>query len=147
MALFIPSALNLQPSTCFKGRSIMRSALICAAAWTMMAAAAAAAEPPPPTFAKRPAVARDGEGVRIEFAADRETDVAVCIENAKGEIVRHLVAGALGRNPPAPLRPGLAQSLDWNGLDDGGRKAEGGPFRARVGLGLMASWGGVAFAG
>ncbi|MCX7806083.1 MAG: hypothetical protein N3A38_12955 [Planctomycetota bacterium] len=101
---------------------------------------------PPPAFAKKPTATRAGDKVRIEFAADRETDVAVYIENSKGEIVRHLVAGVLGKNPPEPLKAGsLSQSVEWDGLDDDGRPASGGPFRVRVGLGLKASWGGVAF--
>jgi hypothetical protein len=108
---------------------------------------AAAVEPTEtPAFSRKPAVTRAGDGWRVEFAVTRETDVAVYVENAKGDIVRHLAAGRLGKNPPEPLRAGsLEQSLTWDGKDDDGKPAEGAPFRIRVGLGLKASWGGVAF--
>jgi hypothetical protein len=53
--------------------------------------------------------------VKIEFAADRETDVAVYVEDAASKVVRHLAAGMLGKNPPAPLKAGaLEQSLEWD---------------------------------
>ncbi len=87
-------------------------------------------------FVKAPSVKKSGGKTVIEFAADRKTDVAVYVLNAKGEVVRHLVAGMLGENPPKPLKPGLSQSLAWDGKDDLGKPATGGPFRARVGLGF-----------
>jgi hypothetical protein len=77
-----------------------------------------------------------GERVRIEFAADRETDAAVVVLDARGKVVRHLVAGLLGRNAPEPLKPGLFQSIDWDRRDDFGRPAAGGPFSLRASLGL-----------
>src|SRR5215510_8707368 len=55
-------------------------------------------------FTSKPRATRSGDNVRIEFAVDRETDVCVAIENAGGKIVRHLVAGVLGKNPPEPLQ-------------------------------------------
>jgi hypothetical protein len=100
----------------------------------------------PPSFTARPTAKRDGEKVKIEFAADRDTDVAVYVENAKGEIVRHLAAGMLGAKAPEPLKAGAPeQSLVWDGKDDDGKPASGGPFKVRVGLGLTASYGGAAF--
>lgn len=100
-----------------------------------------------PAFTRKPTASQAGDRTRIEFAVDRECDVAVYIESAKGDIVRHLVAGVLGKNPPEPLQAGsLTQSIEWDGLDDDGKQAAGGPFRVRVGLGLKASWGGTAFA-
>jgi len=99
------------------------------------------AGPAGPAFASKPAVTRDGGAVRIAFAATGETDVAVFVEDAKGHVLRHLAAGVLGRNPPAPLVAGsLKQSLVWDGKDDLGRPAEGGPFRVRVGLGLRPAF-------
>ena len=84
--------------------------------------------------------------MRIRFALDRATDVAVAIENAKGEVVRHLAAGLLGPNAPAPLaRNSLDQSLLWDRKDDAGRPATGGPYKVRVGAGLKADYGGLAF--
>ena len=95
----------------------------------------------PPAFTSKPTVSRAGDKVRIDFAVDRQTDVAVFIENTDGEIVRHLVAGVLGRNPPAPLEPNsLSQSIDWDGKADYGKPAAGGPFKVRVALGLGAKY-------
>ena len=81
----------------------------------------------------------DGK-VRISFALDAATDVEVAILDAQGKVVRHLAAGVLGEDsaPPAPLKPGLAQQLEWDGLDDYGEKAVGGPFKARVRAGMGA---------
>ena len=47
-----------------------------------------------PRFTRKPVATRNGDTVRIEFGVNRETDVAVYVETAKGEIVRHLVAGS-----------------------------------------------------
>jgi DNA-binding beta-propeller fold protein YncE len=109
-------------------------------------AAAGEGTAPAPSFTKKPTAARDGDKVKIEFAVDRATDVAVYVEKASGEVVRHLVAGVLGPKAPEPLKAGaLDQSVLWDGKDDDGKPAAGGPFKIRVGLGLKASWGGTAF--
>jgi len=53
--------------------------------------------------------------------------------------VRHLAAGVLGGKdaPPAPLQPGLAQKLVWDGTDDDGKKVAGAAgMRARVRAGM-----------
>jgi hypothetical protein len=138
--------------------------LAAGAAWLLTAGRAPAAAAP--GFARKPTVtlvgapaAGAGEGkVKIDFAVDRATDVAVYVESAGGKVVRHLVAGLLGANAPLPLRAGtLAQSLEWDGRDDDGRQVFGGPpgaaqpadaggFRVRVALGLRASYAGEAFA-
>jgi hypothetical protein len=142
----------------------MRTALTLAAA-VVLGTAASAAEPAPPTssaeasgvseangrrrpgFTKKPTASKAGDKTRIEFAVDRETDVAVYVEDANGRIVRHLVAGVLGKNPPEPLKAGaLSQSIEWDGRDDDGKPAAGGPFKVRVGLGLRASYAGQPFA-
>jgi len=102
----------------------------------------------PPSFTKKPTAAKAGDKVRIEFAVDRETDVAVFIEDGGGpstgsgqsRIVRHLVAGVLGANAPAPLKPGLAQSIEWDGKADWGKPAPAGPFKVRVALGMGARY-------
>lgn len=97
----------------------------------------------PPTFTRKPTAAQLGEQVQIAFTVDRSTDVAVTIEDAQGKIIRHLAAGVLGKNPPEPLQPNtLAQSLAWDGKDDFGKRAAGGPFQVRVQLGLKAEFGG-----
>jgi hypothetical protein len=88
-------------------------------------------------FATKPTAKKNGDKATISFAASAPTDVAVYVLDAKGEVVRHLVAGAIGGKgtPPAPLVAGLSQSLEWNLRDDAGRPAEGGPFKVRVRLG------------
>jgi len=112
-----------------------------------LTAAQAGQAAPAPAFTKRPTAERTAAGVRISFAVNRECDVAVYVENSQGEVVRHLVAGVLGKNPPEPLKANsLQQAIMWDGLDDDGKPAAGGPFKVRVGLGLEASWGGLAFA-
>jgi hypothetical protein len=81
----------------------------------------------------------DGQTV-IRFEVRAATDVEVSVLDGEGRVVRHLAAGVLGGEhaPPAPLRPGLAQSITWDGRDDAGRPATGGPFKARVRVGLRA---------
>jgi DNA-binding beta-propeller fold protein YncE len=92
------------------------------------------------TFARKPTAKRNGAKTVISFAVSAKTDVAVYIENNAGKVVRHLVAGVLGAKAPKPLKPGLAQSLEWDGLDDYGKKAVGGPFKVRVALGLKPTF-------
>jgi len=109
----------------------MRRVLAVAISLASVAVPAAEA-PPPPAFTRKPTATREGDRVRIEFAVSRQTDVAVTIEDAQGRVVRHLAAGLLGQNPPAPLKPNsLAQSLVWDG-----QPTSGGPLRVRVKLGL-----------
>jgi len=89
------------------------------------------------TFTQRPASKREGGRVVITFAVSEATDVEVTITDRRGRAVRHLAAGVLGGNAPEPLKAGsLAQSLSWDGKDDDGNAAEGGPFRVRVRAGL-----------
>ncbi len=100
------------------------------------AGAAEAARPPLVNFTKKPAAARSGAGAKITVAARAETDCAVYVLDAKGNVVRHLAAGVLGPTAPAPLKPGLSQEVIWDGKDDLGKPAAGGPFKVRVALGL-----------
>jgi hypothetical protein len=93
-----------------------------------------------PRFTVKPTAVRVGDVVRIQFAVSRTTDVAVFIEDEAGKVVRHLVAGVLGPNAPAPLRAGLSQVVDWDGRADYGKPASPGPFRVRVALGLGAEY-------
>lgn len=96
---------------------------------------------PRPAFSEPLTAKREGDAVRIQFAVDRPTDVAVTIENAQGKIVRHLVAGLLGKNPPEPLRAeSLWQSLVWDGKDDAGMALAVGPFRVRVQLAMRGEF-------
>ncbi len=103
-----------------------------------------AGEPDALAFTSAPEARRLKGKTGIEFAVNRETDVAVYVENARGEIVRHLAAGVLGKNAPAPLKPGLSQSLEWDGNDDDGKPAAGA-VRVRVAAGLRAGYAGMAF--
>jgi len=104
----------------------------------LLAAAAARSAEEPVTFAKKPAVVRRDAKTFIEFTVSKPTDVEVSVLDAKGKAVRHLAAGVLGAKgaPPPPLKPGLAQSLEWDGQTDLKEKATGAPFTARVRLGL-----------
>jgi hypothetical protein len=88
------------------------------------------------SFTAKPKAVRVNGKVKITFAVSAPTDVAVYVENARGEVIRHLVAGVLGKNPPPPLKPGLNQSIDWDRKADYGQRAAGGPFKVRVALGL-----------
>ncbi|MCX7590699.1 MAG: hypothetical protein N2255_03630, partial [Kiritimatiellae bacterium] len=88
-------------------------------------------------FAQRPTAVKVGEGWRISFAAARATDVEVTVLDRAGRVVRHLAAGMLGKNAPDPLQKGtLKQDLVWDGKDDAGTTATGGPFSLRVSLGM-----------
>ncbi|MHC4913915.1 MAG: hypothetical protein ACYTGB_00370 [Planctomycetota bacterium] len=96
-------------------------------------------------FAEKPSAVREGSKVRISFAARRATDCAVWIVDAKGRPVRHLAAGVLGKDAPAPLKKSsLRQELVWDGRDDRGKAVltpdtrNPAPFRVRVGLGSRA---------
>lgn len=88
-------------------------------------------------FTKEPTAGRAGEGMVIAFAVSEPTDVEVAILDAKGAVARHLAAGLLGKNAPPPLKPdALSQTVPWDGRDDDGKPATGGPFKARVAIGV-----------
>ncbi len=117
---------------------IISTLCLCASVPLGLVPSAGAAET---KFTAKPTAAKAADGkVKIEFAVDCETDVAVFVEDGGGKIVRHLVAGVLGKNPPAPLKPGLAQNIEWDGLADYGKPAGAGPFKVRVAIGLGARY-------
>jgi len=88
------------------------------------------------TFAAAPKAQAAGDKVKITFAVSASTDVEVAIVDAKGQVVRHLAAGLLGKNAPEPLqKDSLAQELLWDRKDDAGQTAANGPFSVRVGIG------------
>ncbi|HIQ20491.1 MAG TPA: hypothetical protein EYH34_04535 [Planctomycetes bacterium] len=88
-------------------------------------------------FTERPKVLKDGERWVMTFAVEDRCDVTVAIVGRDGRVVCHLASGVLGPNAPAPFQPGsLSQRLVWDGTDDRGRPAMGGPFAVRVSLGL-----------
>jgi len=114
---------------------------VLAAACLLLAAAARAAEPPAPKFTKPPTAAKAGDKVTVTFAVSQKTDVEVAILGADGKVVRHLAAGVLGAEnpPPAPLKAGLAQSIEWDGRDDYGKPvADTAICSARVRAGMGA---------
>jgi NHL repeat len=92
------------------------------------------------SFTSPPTAKRVGKKVVISFAVNRKTDVAIYIEDGKGNILRHLVAGVLGDSPPKPFKPGLSQSIEWDGKANYGKPAGAGPFNVRVALGLGAKY-------
>ncbi len=94
-------------------------------------------------FAHKPTVTKAGNQFEVRFSVSQETDVEVAIVNRDGHVVRHLAAGMLGGQlpPPPPLAPGLRQRLRWNGNDDSGKQARGGPFAVRVRAGFTPRLG------
>jgi outer membrane protein assembly factor BamB len=94
-----------------------------------------------PTFLKKPTAVRDGKLTRIEFTADRDTDVVINVEDADGKVIRHLAAGVLGKNAPEPLKAdSRSQSLPWDGKDDRGKVVTGKGYRVRVRLGMRPTF-------
>jgi hypothetical protein len=109
-------------------------------ALALVCSLAAAGQPAAVRFASAPAVTRANGKVAVSFSLAGAGDVEVAILNAKGKIVRHLAAGVLGGKtpPPVPLKAGLSQRFEWDGEDDYGETAKGGPFKVRVRAGMGA---------
>jgi outer membrane protein assembly factor BamB len=103
----------------------------------LLLASRLSAEEAVPAFTQKPTAIQAGDNVKIDFAVNRPTDVAITVEDEKGKIIRHLAAGVLGKNPPEPLQANtLAQTLLWDAKDNFGKTATGGPFKVRVQLGM-----------
>jgi hypothetical protein len=96
-----------------------------------------------PEFVKPPQAVRAGDTVTLTFTLSEPGDVEIAVLNARGEIVRHLAAAMLGGKnpPPAPFKAGLEQTLVWDGKDDRGKPANGGPFQFRVSAGMSVRFG------
>ena len=109
----------------------MHRALLSAVVILIASGAARAAEA---SFKTAPTAVKNGAGATVAFKLAAPADVEVSILNAQGAVVRHLAAGVLGGKnpPPAPLQSGLDQSIAWDGKDDFGKAAVGGPFQVRV---------------
>ncbi|MCG3179999.1 MAG: hypothetical protein BIFFINMI_02353 [Phycisphaerae bacterium] len=120
-----------------KTRSLLTAGLLCLCS-------AAAAWGAGISFAVKPQASQQGDRTTIRFAVSGPTDVEVAILDAGGKVVQHLAAGVLGGDnpPPAPLKAGLSQELVWDGKDDAGKPAEGGPFKVRVAAGLKPAFDG-----
>ncbi len=87
-------------------------------------------------FVEPPVVATGDKAVTITFAASAETDAEVAILDARGKVVRHLAAGSLGKNAPAPFKAGSRrQTVRWDRTDDAG-KPVAGRCSVRIRLGL-----------
>ncbi len=89
-------------------------------------------------FDEKPTVKASGYDVHIAFKSKGNCDVTVAIEDAQGNIVRHLVSGVLGANAPAPLeKNSLKQDLVWDSKDDQGAYVKDrASLTVRVSLGL-----------
>jgi DNA-binding beta-propeller fold protein YncE len=122
----------------------LNGAFLSLAAQSLLLTGAASAAPETATFTKKPTATRKNDGAVISFAVDRPTDVAVFVEDSSGRIVRHLAAGVLGTNAPAPFQSGsLEQRIEWDGKADYGRPVSRNPdtgLRLRVSLGLQAKY-------
>ena len=103
-----------------------------------LAANTISAQEPAVKFAAKPTVKQESGRTLIAFALAAPTDVEVAVLDAKGVVVRHLAAGVLGGQaaPPAPLQPGLAQRLEWDGRDDYGQRVSGFRFQEGSDSGL-----------
>lgn len=88
-------------------------------------------------------IEKTGPGAQITFTLAAPTDIEVAVLSADGKVVRHLAAGVLGGKfpPPAPLKPGLAQQLAWDGNDDFAKPATGAPFTVRLRAGTNVKFG------
>jgi hypothetical protein len=113
--------------------------------WVCTALVAAAAGAADVEFTQKPTVARAGDKVTISFELSKTTDVEVAVLAKDGTVVRHLAAGQIGgaRKTAPPLDAGLKQTLTWDGKDDLGKPATGGPFSVRVRAGLEVAFDGI----
>ena len=126
-------------------RSIRLSLLLSVLASSVIVAEARGAkgkdEPPRPAI--KSLAVKAGDEAAIAFQVSAPTDVEVAVLDAKGNVVRHLAAGVLGGKaaPPAPLRPGLSQTLTWDGKDDFGKPVPGSSYKVRVRAGSGVRFG------
>lgn len=93
------------------------------------------------TFVSAPSLTRVSAGEwTLSFTLNTAADVAVSIINlADSTVVRHLAAGVMGANAPAPFtRNSLSQTLSWDGRDDYGKPVTvaDANLRARVRAGM-----------
>src|SRR5688572_19708069 len=74
-------------------------------------------------FSKKPSATRQGNGAKISFALSTSGYAEVSIVDGSGKVVRHLAAGMIGGNAPAPdlMLSGLSQEMIWDGNDDSGK--------------------------
>ena len=96
-------------------------------------------------FKSYPAMTALPVGVRITFEVAQPTDVEISVLDAGDRVIRHLAAGVLGGEfaPPEPLQKGMRQSIQWDGRDDSGQPAAGGPLTVRIRTGMQSRLGGL----
>ncbi|MHC4917534.1 MAG: hypothetical protein ACYTGB_18820, partial [Planctomycetota bacterium] len=119
-----------------------------AAAFALLLLTSGLAAGAEPGFSAKPRAVRAGDTLKITFAVAAPTDAEVAVLDARGKVVRHLGAAALGAKnpPPPPFRAGLSQEIPWDGKDDAGKPAlapgtgHPAPFRVRVRLGVRAEF-------
>ncbi len=98
-------------------------------------AAPAAANAGQASFKAKPVAARAGGGAKITFAVSAPTDVEVAVLDAAGKVVRHLAAGLVGKDAPAPFKKNsLKQEIIWDGKGDYGQAVAGTRVRVRLGM-------------
>ncbi|MHC4916617.1 MAG: hypothetical protein ACYTGB_14105 [Planctomycetota bacterium] len=85
-------------------------------------------------FTTKPSAKKAGGKTVISFAVSAPTDAEVAILGADGKVIRHLAAGLLGPKAPEPFKPGLSQSLAWDGKGDDGKAVRGAKVRVRLGM-------------
>ena len=85
-------------------------------------------------FVRRPTVESVNGTFEVRFGVSKKTDVEVSILDKSNRVVRHLAAGVIGQkvSSPPPLKTGLSQTVPWDGKDDDGKLAVGGPHTVRV---------------
>lgn len=92
-------------------------------------------------FAEKPKITREGNKWIIIFATKGKCDVTVSILDKEGKVIRHLACGVLGENAPYPLQQNsLKQRLEWDGLSDRYEKVDVKGCKAKVSLGLKATF-------
>ena len=92
-------------------------------------------------FRATPTARRIDGRVVIRFELTAPTDVELAVLDARGKVVRHLGAGALGtKNAPPPFkRDSLSQEVVWDGRNDSGLPVAGAAIRVRLGLRIGAA--------
>ncbi|MCK5529485.1 MAG: hypothetical protein KAI74_07355 [Kiritimatiellae bacterium] len=96
-------------------------------------------------FINKPTVTKNNDSLSITFSVNKPTDATISILNADDVVIRHLAAGVLGTNAPAPFQNGLSQTVVWDGKDDFGASVKASESRVRVGLDTKAKFGKIIF--
>lgn len=90
-------------------------------------------------FQSGPVVTERGRQFALRFALESPNDVAVEVHDSGGRVVRHLGAGRLGKEAPAPFKSNsLAQEIVWDGRDNAGKPSPAGQYTVTIKVGLGA---------